>query len=387
MKSILDNLSPLNSKLLQTTQAFQAVATKISGGDAEAIKFANTLRKGGVSTQNMSLALVALALKAGTADGALTALAKGNFQQWLDDAIKKTGDLSNALNPSSTTTTNNTNTGTASAPDYSKMYEPYTRQYEDLISLMKKRVDAQKAYNDELKRTQEYHNKQLDFFNQFKDAMTSGNYLKAIQAQQGAVANQANFNSELKQSKEERLLSYVESRKALIEQAIQRGIAPAEFLKQNKGFHLNIDSKYMTDLLGGVSKAAYTKSLNSYTSQLISLQNQSMNETSGQTFQNLVINVDTSNSVVPDQFAKQIIDNVTGAVSNATNKNNVSNSVTSGSSSRGNPPKISPSAGYVSSGDYYKTNSYTSSADFYKPQSNSGTYTSSYKRPVAPDRS
>ena len=112
-----------------------------------------------------------------------------------------------------------------------------------------------------------------------------------------------------------------------------------------------------------------------------------MNETSGQTFQNLVINVDTSNSVVPDQFAKQIIDNVTGAVSNATNKNNVSNSVTSGSSSRGNPPKISPSAGYVSSGDYYKTNSYTSSADFYKPQSNSGTYTSSYKRPVAPDRS
>ena len=335
----------------------------------------------------MSLALVALALKAGTADGALTALAKGNFQQWLDDAIKKTGDLSNALNPSSTTTTNNTNTGTASAPDYSKMYEPYTRQYEDLISLMKKRVDAQKAYNDELKRTQEYHNKQLDFFNQFKDAMTSGNYLKAIQAQQGAVANQANFNSELKQSKEERLLSYVESRKALIEQAIQRGIAPAEFLKQNKGFHLNIDSKYMTDLLGGVSKAAYTKSLNSYTSQLISLQNQSMNETSGQTFQNLVINVDTSNSVVPDQFAKQIIDNVTGAVSNATNKNNVSNSVTSGSSSRGNPPKISPSAGYVSSGDFYKTNSYTSSADFYKPQSNSGTYTSSYKRPVAPDRS
>ena len=362
MKAILDNLSPLNSKLLQTKEAFQAVATKISGGDAETLKFANTLRKGGVSTQNMSLALVALALKAGTADGALTALAKGNFQKWLDDAIKKTGDLSNALNPSSTTTTDNTNTGTASAPDYSKMYEPYTRQYEDLISLMKKRVDAQKAYNDELKRTQEYHNKQLDFFNQFKDAMTSGNYLKAIQAQQGAVANQANFNSELKQSKEERLLSYVESRKALIEQAIQRGIAPAEFLKQNKGFHLNIDSKYMTQLLGGVSRSAYAQSLNSYNSQLIALQNHSLNETSGQTFQNLVINVDTSNSVVPDQFAQQIINNVTGIVSNVANKNNTSNSVTSGSSSRGTSGKSSPSAG-GSSGSSNKVSSSTSSAN------------------------
>ena len=385
MKALLDNLSPVNAKLLQSKEIFQKVAETIASGDKETIGFANDLRKGGVSTQNMSLALIAVALKAGTASEALDALTKGNFQAWLDNAIKSTGALNDALGK--TGDGKDKKLEPAGAPDYSKMYEPYTRQYEDLISLMKKRVDAQKAYNDELKRTQEYHNKQLDFFNQFKDAMTSGNYLKAIQAQQGAVANQANFNSELKQSKEERLLSYVESRKALIEQAIQRGIAPAEFLKQNKGFHLNIDSKYMTDLLGGVSKAAYTKSLNSYTSQLISLQNQSMNETSGQTFQNLVINVDTSNSVVPDQFAKQIIDNVTGAVSNATNKNNVSNSVTSGSSSRGNPPKISPTAGYVSSGDFYKTNSYTSSADFYKPQSNSGTYTPSYKRPVAPDRS
>ena len=101
----------------------------------------------------------------------------------------------------------------------------------------------------------------------------------------------------------------------------------------------------MTDLLGGVSKAAYTKSLNSYTSQLISLQNQSMNETSGQTFQNLVINVDTSNSVVPDQFAKQIIDSVTGAASTAAAKNNSTNKVTAGSGSKGGGPKISTNAG------------------------------------------
>ena len=184
--------------------------------------------------------------------------------------------------------------------------------------------------------------------------------------------------------------SDLESRKALIEQAIQRGIAPAEFLKQNKGFHLNIDSKYMTQLLGGVSRSAYAQSLNSYNSQLIALQNHSLNETSSQTFQNLVINVDTSNSVVPDQFAQQIINNVTGIVSNVANKNNVSNSVTSGSSSRGTSGKVSPSAGgssgssnkvssstssannpsksnpYTSSADSYSKKPYTSSADSYK---------------------
>ena len=125
----------------------------------------------------------------------------------------------------------------------------------------------------------------------------------------------------------------------------------------------------MTDLLGGVSKAAYTKSLNSYTSQLISLQNQSMNETSGQTFQNLVINVDTSNSVVPDQFAKQIIDSVTGAASTAAAKNNSTNKVTGGSGSKGSGPKISTGAG--NSGGSSTSSSSTSSPTNTSPSASS----------------
>ena len=212
--------------------------------------------------------------------------------------------------------------------DYSKQFSPLIKKYEGLIKLVTSQSNAQKKYNDQLKATQDYHQKQMDYFNQMKMATTSGNYLGALAAQQGAKANQGDFKAQMQEAKSSETLQGLQDLLARIQEGQSSGKSLSSFLKGNKIFKTNIDNiDFQKQLLGGVDKKTFTGN----TSAIIAKANASVAEgqkaASQGAFQTLVVNVSADNSVVPETFASTVASKVLAAQKTAQAKTSAGNKV------------------------------------------------------------
>ena len=228
--------------------------------------------------------------------------------------------------------------GAGGTVDNSKAFAPIIKQYEGVKKIIDAQVAAQKKYNDELKATQDYHQKQLDYFNQMKMAYTSGNFMQAAQISQSAQSAQADFLGNQQLAKQSDLAQNMSDKIALLQAAASSNTPLSQFLKENKGFKTNLDSKSVTALLGGVTQGSYAAQTSGYVSKAISMQNQNIAEGASGPFGGMQINIYADNSVVPDQFANKVTGAVQAALAKSSAKGKTSNKITAQSTARS--PKV-----------------------------------------------
>ena len=94
-------------------------------------------------------------------------------------------------------------------------------------------------------------------------------------------------------------------------------------------------SKYDSSLLGGLTAANYSKQTSGIVSKANAAQGAAAAASSGGPFQNLVINVSADNSVIPDQFGKNLAAQIQSAVQKAYAKTHTSNNVGNNTTTRG----------------------------------------------------
>ena len=237
-------------------------------------------------------------------------------------------------------------TSAASGPvDYSSQFKTLLKQYEGVRKLINAQTEAQKKYNDELKLTQEYQNKQMDYFNQMKQSFTSGNYLQAALFQQSALQNQASYRASLLEQKQQDALSAIDARIALIQEGSSSGLTLNQWLAKNKQFSTKVTNDQLIKLFTGLSTSKYTGNTSALITKAMNLQTQGAAISSGGPFNNLTIVVNADNSVVPNDFAATVAGHVGKEIQKTVAKNNKVNKI--------NTPtryKVAPGPGDLAAG-------------------------------------
>ena len=224
------------------------------------------------------------------------------------DAYAKSGDFKKAVDAANKAMMDGLNGGGgggggggATATDWNKIYNPIIKKYQDLKNLIDNQATAQKKYNDQLKLTQDYQTKQMDYFNQAKDALTSGNYIGAAQAQQSALNNQANFAGAMKEQKASDLASNIQKYISGLQDAAANGVS-LKNLSKTEGFNIptSLSSKFTSQLLGGLSKTDWNQQTSAINAQVLAATSAAQHLASGNAFAGVTIiqNIPISNSVI-----------------------------------------------------------------------------------------
>ena len=346
--SVLQTLSQVSSKafddatgkldvnrkaLLSTNQVYDAFAKLVANGDSKMIKFTGAFRLAGGSTVQLQQAIRLINAGLMTQDQILGNIVDRKFDSTWPDMLKKLIELEKAtgvvdeipkLGP-----------GGSTPVDHSKEYSPLLKHLNAVKKLIQSQADAQKKYNDQLKTTQDYQIKQMDYYNQMKNAFTSGNFLGAALIKSSAQASQAEFAGNIKEQKNQNLLSNLESIIATVSEASTGGDSFAKWKKANPGLAKFATSKYDSSLLGGVSQNTWSKNTSSIVSKANMAQGQATTASAGGPFSSLVINISADNSVIPEQFGKNLSQQIQAAVQKAYAKNQVSNKVNKNSTTKG----------------------------------------------------
>lgn len=236
-------------------------------------------------------------------------------------------------------------TGINTPADYSKQFSPLLKQYEGIKKLIDAQANAQKKYNDQLKLTQDYHTKQMDYFNQMKMAFTSGNYLQAAMIKQSATQNQAEYRANLLEQKQQDISASIQNRIAMIQEGQSSGMSLKQWLAKNKQFSTTATNDQLMKMFTGLTSSQYSTSTGAILAKSTNLQNQGDIIGAGGPFSSLTINVSADNSVVPADFAQNVAGAVTSALNTANAKNNKTNK--SGASTRSGTkikPKVTSSS-------------------------------------------
>lgn len=199
---------------------------------------------------------------------------------------------------------------TSTGPDYAKIYAPVIKHYTDLKKLVDAQAAAQQKYNDQLKLTQDYQTKQMDYFNQMKQATISGDYLAAAQAQQSAQNAQATYAGQLKAGKQTDLATSLSNIISALQDASSNSVA-LKNLSKYTGMNIptTFSSKYDASLLGGISTASYEKQTAGVNSQVQAAVAAASKLASGDAFQGVQVyqTINTSNSVItPKEYEAAI---------------------------------------------------------------------------------
>ena len=330
------NLDSNRKALLNTNQVYDKFAALVANGDSKMVGFTKTFRLANGTTTQLQQALRLLSSGLVSQDKILGDIQDKKFDKtWLDN-LKKLIDAEGAagIGPGSTGSTGGG--GDTSTPvDYSKEYQPLIKHLTDVRKLINAQSEAQKKYNDQLKATQDYQQKQLDYFNQMKNAYTSGNFLGAAQIKDSAKASQADFADTVQQQKQSDALANLDNLLSAAQDASTGGSSFASWAKANPGISRFTTSKYDSSLLGGVSPANYSKETNGIISKANSAQQSASAVAAGGTFQNLVINVSADNSVIPAQFAQSLAAQIQSGVQKAYAKANISHKVGTSHAAKG----------------------------------------------------
>lgn len=219
--------------------------------------------------------------------------------------------------------------GAGIVTDYSKEYSPLLKHLNSVQKLIQSQTDAQKKYNDQLKATQDYQIKQMDYYNQMKNAFTSGNFLGAALLQNSAKASQADFAGSVKEQKNQNLLSNIQNIIATVQEASTGGGSFAKFKKSNPELAKFASSKYDTSLLGGTSQPTWSKNTSSIVAKANLMQDKAGNAATGVSpFSSLVINISADNSVIPEQFSANMSQQIQAAIQKAYAKSQTDNKIT-----------------------------------------------------------
>ena len=319
------NLDSHQKALMNTNQVYEAFSKLVSGNDAKMTHFTGTFKLAGGSTVQLQQALRLISAGLVTQDKILGDIVDRKFDAtWLANVAKlieleKAAGIGTDVIPGLG--------GAGVAVDHSKEYSPLLKHLNAVQKLIQSQTDAQKKYNDQLKATQDYQLKQMDYYNQMKNAFTSGNFLGAALLKDSAKAAQADFAGTIKEQKNQNLLSNIQNLIATVQEASTGGDSFAKWKKANPGLAKFTTSKYDSSLLGGVSQPAWSKNTSSIISKANLAQDQASNAVSGGPFQNLVINVSADNSVIPEQFGQNLSQQIQAAIQKAYLKNQTSNKV------------------------------------------------------------
>ena len=227
-----------------------------------------------------------------------------------EDALKASGQTLDA-NSTTTTTPPTTPPTTPTAIDYTKMYAPTIKHYTDLKKLIDDQATAQKKYNDQLKATQDYQSKQMDYFNQAKNALTSGNYLGAAQAQQDALSNQADFAGTMQANKTNDQSAAIGNIISALNDAASNSVSLAKAAKyEGMSFQTSkFSTKFDNSLLGGQSKAQLNASTHSMNAQALAAASAAQQLTHGDPFSGVTINQNVSidgSVITPNELIAQL---------------------------------------------------------------------------------
>ena len=195
--------------------------------------------------------------------------------------------------------------------DYTKMYAPTIKHYTDLKKLIDDQATAQKKYNDQLKATQDYQSKQMDYFNQAKNALTSGNYLGAAQAQQDALSNQADFAGTMQANKTNDQSAAIGNIISALNDAASNSVSLAKAAKyEGMSFQTSkFSTKFDNSLLGGQSKAQLNASTHSMNAQALAAASAAQQLTHGDPFSGVTINQNVSidgSVITPNELIAQL---------------------------------------------------------------------------------
>ena len=310
--------------LLGTNQVYDAFAKLVANGDSKMIKFTGAFRLAGGSTVQLQQAIRLINAGLMTQDQILGNIVDRKFDSTWPDMLKKLIEMEKA-----TGVVEIPGLGGAGVPvDHSKEYSPLLKHLNAVQKLIQSQADAQKKYNDQLKATQDYQLKQMDYYNQMKNAFTSGNFLGAAMLKDSAKAAQADFAGTIKEQKNQNLLSNIQSLIATVQEASTGGDSFAKWKKANPGLAKFTSSKYDSALLGGVSQPTWSKNTNKIISKANQAQDQASGAVAGGPFQNLVINVSADNSVIPEQFGQNLSQQIQAAIQKAYTKSQTNNKIT-----------------------------------------------------------
>ena len=301
-----------NAALINSDQIYNAFAATTANGDAKMIKFADSFRKAGGTTTQYQQALRLINAQLFTSDDILSKLKGKSFDKaWLDNLSKLIGlDKAAGIDNGN----GNLGPGAGGPADYTKQYTPLLKKYQGILKLVQDQTNAQKKYNDQLKATQDYHMKQMDYFNQMKMAFTSGNYLGALMAQNGAKASQADFKGQMQDAKNQDMVQNLQDLVSRIQEGQSSGKSLSSFLKDNKIFSTSVDNvNWQKQLFGGVDKKTFTTNTGSIIAKANAAAANGTAAANQGAFQTLVVNVSADNSVVPETFASTVASKVLAA--------------------------------------------------------------------------
>jgi hypothetical protein len=334
LKNLQAAFTQLNNKVISNKQTFTELSTQMSKQWPGFDKFATKLGASGGKTIDLTKAMFLLTHNLVKVDDLVKALnsgdTKGLAALW-DKFAKdpKTADALNGLNGGG-------GGGLSAGPaDYSKQYSPLIKHLTDVRKLINAQAEAQKKYNDQLKATQDYNIKQMDYFNQMKNAMTSGNFLGAAQIKESAKASQADFAATIQQQKQQDAIANLDNMLATVQDASTGGKTFAAWAKANPGLAKFATSKYDSSLLGGITPANYSKNTSGIIARATSAQESAAAAAGGGPFQSLVVNVSADNSVIPEQFSKSLAAQIQAAVQKAYAKSQTSHKVGGNTTTKG----------------------------------------------------
>jgi TP901 family phage tail tape measure protein len=322
--------------LLSTNQVYDAFAKLVADGDTKMIKFTGAFRLAGGSTVQLQQAIRLINAGLMTQDQILGNIVDRKFDSTWPEMLKKLIEMEKATGVTDIPGLG----GAGTTPvDHSKEYSPLLKHLNAVQKLIQSQADAQKKYNDQLKATQDYQLKQMDYYNQMKNAFTSGNFLGAAMLKDSAKAAQADFAGTIKEQKNQNLLSNIQNLISTVQEASTGGDSFAKWKKANPGLAKFTSSKYDSALLGGVSQPTWSKNTSSIISKANQAQDQASAAVAGGPFQNLVINVSADNSVIPEQFGQNLSQQIQAAIQKAYVKNQTSNKVNASSKAKGTKVK------------------------------------------------
>jgi len=332
---ITKNMGQSTREVINSKPIYEAFAKNIANGDAKVLQFSKDFKTAGGNT--IQLAQATRLLNAGLykSDEIIAMIHNRKFDKTFMDNIDK---LLKLEQQSSGNGQGGGGGGGGGPADYSKQFTPLIKRYEAIKKLIDTQTSAQKKYNDQLKLTQDYHQKQMDYYNQMKMAFTSGNYLGAMLAQTGAKASQADFKAQMQDAKNQDMQQNVQDLLSRLQEGASSGQTLSQFLKNNKVFTTKLDNiNWQKQLFGGVDQKTFTGNTASIIAKANAAVATGTSAANSGAFQTLVVNVSADNSVVPETFANTVATKVLQAQKTVAAKTGTSNKITA-------PPAVAGAA-------------------------------------------
>jgi TP901 family phage tail tape measure protein len=231
LEQIKQRINGINKSSINAKVGVQALSAAIAAsGNADMIarykQITEIIKSSGMEAETSAgqIMMMNLALQLSNADDIKAWSSKQGYRRMsmgkIMEAYIKSSDFTKAykafteiINPTTPTktTTTTTDNGAGTVP-LSKIQQLAIANAQVELNGLKKKRDALKDINSELKRQQDFEIAQQNRFNDAKQAMISGDYLKAATLRQSAMYAASQFNTDTQAQKDDKRISALEQR-------------------------------------------------------------------------------------------------------------------------------------------------------------------------------